>query len=77
MSQTKTTPKRADGEAVDLAELPDAWMTIDLKQKDEGEWVAFDPDDSEEIIGRDETGPRAAEDYCRRVAAYLEARREP
>lgn len=79
MCQTTTIAKRRGGDAdgVDLAELPDARVTIDLEQVDDDEWVAFDPDDDEGIIGRGETGPRAAEDYCRRVAEHLESRGSP
>ena len=66
---------RADGdgaaEGLDLGELPDARITIDLKRV-EGGWAAFDPSDGEGIVGRAETAPRAAEDYCKRVAEYLE-----
>ena len=58
-------------EGIDLAELPDARIVIDLRETEDG-WIAVDPDDGESIVGRAETGPRAAEDYCRRVAEFLE-----
>lgn len=70
-----STPARPDGdgaaEGTDLGELPDARITIDLERVEDG-WVAYDPNDAEAIVGRGETGPRAAEDYCRRVAEVLE-----
>lgn len=47
-------------------------MTIDLGRVSDDEWIAYDSDDGEGVIGRGETGPRAAEDYCRRVAEHLE-----
>lgn len=56
----------------DLAQLLDARVVIDLERVGDEEWIAYDPDDEEAIVGRGETGPRAAEDYCRRVAEYLE-----
>lgn len=46
-------------------------MTIDLEERADG-WIAYDPDDGEGIVGRGETAPRAAEDYCRQVAEFLE-----
>ena len=58
-------------EGTDLAELPDARIVIDLRETADG-WIAYDPDDGEGIVGRAETGPRAAEDYCRQVAEFLE-----
>lgn len=58
-------------EGIDLAELPDARIVIDLCETEDG-WVAYDPDDGEGIVGKAETGPRAAEDYCRRLAEHLE-----
>lgn len=71
MTQTKTTPKREDGDGTDLGKLPDARIVIDLRETEDG-WIAYDPDDGEGIVGRGETAPRAAEDYARRVAEYLE-----
>lgn len=71
MSQTKTTPKRGGGDGTNLGKLPDARVTIDLEERADG-WIAYDPDDGEGIVGRGETAPRAAEDYARRVAEFLE-----
>ena len=73
MSQTKRAA-RTNGDAVDLAELPDARVTIDLRETADG-WIAYDPDDDTSIVGSAETAPRAAEDYCRKVAEYLEGDR--
>lgn len=70
MTHTKTTV--ADGEGIDLEQLPDARVTIDLDRVSDGEWIAFDPDDGEGLVGRAETAPRAAEDYCRKVAELIE-----
>lgn len=69
MSQTKTTAQ--DDGTISFDELPDARIAIDLKRVSGG-WVAFDPDDDTSITGRADSAPRAAEDYCRRVAEYLE-----
>lgn len=76
MTQTKAAAR--DGgdsvEGIDLVELPDARITIDLQRVEGGGWIAHDPDDSEGIVGHGETAPRAAEDYTRQVAEYLEGR---
>ena len=64
-------PQSNDTDAEDFADVPDARVTIDLKRI-EGRWIAFDPNDSETVVGDAETGPRAIEDYGRRVAEYLE-----
>lgn len=74
MTKTKTTV-RNDGAGINFDELPDARVTIDLKQVLDGDWVAYDPDDDTSIIGSGETGPRAAEDYCRQIIAYIEGDR--
>lgn len=74
MSKTKTTA-RNDGASINFDELPDARVTIDLKQVPDGDWVAYDPDDNTSITGRAETAPRSAEDYCRQIVAYLEGNR--
>ena len=50
----------------------DARITIDLEPESEDEWITYNPDDDAGIIGRGETGPRAAEDYCCRIVEYLE-----
>lgn len=70
MTHTKTTV--ADGEGIDLGVLPDARVTIDLKEVEGGEWIAYDPDDETSIVGRAESGPRAAEDYCTKLAELIE-----
>lgn len=74
MTKTKTTTQN-DGASINFDELPDARVTIDLKQVSDGEWVACDPDDDTTITGRAASAPRAAEDYCRRVAEFLESNR--
>lgn len=74
-----STPARSDGaggvEGTDLGELPDARITIDLKAVEDG-WIAYDPNDREGIVGRGETGPRAAEEYCRKVAEFIDDGRQ-
>lgn len=64
-------PQSNGNDADDFADHPDARVTIDLKRV-EGRWIAYDPNDSEAIVGDAETGPRAIEDYGRRVAEHLE-----
>ena len=69
MTQTKTTAQ--DDGTISFDELPDARIMINLREMADG-WEAFDPDDETSIVGRAETAPRAAADYCRQVAVYLE-----
>ena len=64
-------PRPSGDSAGDFADHPDARITIDLKRV-EGRWIAYDPNDSETVVGDAETGPRAIEDYGRRVAEYIE-----
>ena len=64
-------PQSSGDSAGDFADHPDARVTIDLKRV-EGRWIAYDPNDSETVVGDAETGPRAIEDYGRRVAEYIE-----
>lgn len=70
MTKTKTTA-RSDGGSINFDELPDARVTIDLEETADG-WIAYDPDDDAGIVGRAASAPRAAEDYARQVAEYLE-----